>query len=71
MNLKKTEIMLQVAPGKVYVKPKVFVKNEELKVVKSFTYLGSVLSDERGMEREISSRIQKASTALGNLESLS
>ena len=69
INLKKTEIMLQVAPGREYVKPKVFVRDKELKVVKSFTYLGSVLSDDGGMEKEISSRIQKASTAFGNLES--
>ena len=68
MNLKKTEVMLQVAPGKDYVKPKVFVGDKELKVVKSFTYLGSVLTDDGGMEKEINNRIQKASVAFGNLE---
>ena len=69
INLKKTEVMLQVAPGRECLKPKVFVGEKELKVVKSFTYLGSVLSDDGGMEKEISSRIQKASMAFGNLES--
>ena len=68
MNLKKAEVMLQVTPGKVYVKPKLFVRSKELKVVTSFTYLGSVLSDDAGMEKEISNRIQKASSAFGNLE---
>ena len=29
-----------------HVKPKVFVGNEELKVLKSFTHLGSVLLDD-------------------------
>ena len=68
INLKKTEVMLQVAPGKDYVTPKVFVGSKELKVVKSFTYLGSVLADDASMDKEISSRIQKASFAFGNLE---
>ena len=68
MNLKKTEVMLLVAPGKAYVKLNVFVGSNKLKVVKSFTYLGSVLSDDAGMEKEISNRIQKASSAFGNLE---
>ena len=40
---------------------KVFVGSKELKVVESFTYLGCVLSDDAGMDEEISSRIQKAS----------
>ena len=61
--------MLQVAPGKAYVRPKIFVGEKELRVAKSFTYLGSVLTDDGGMEKEVSNRIQKASTSFGNLES--
>lgn len=41
MKLKKTEVMLQVAPGKEYVKPKTI--EDKVKVGKSFTYLGSVI----------------------------
>ena len=50
------------------MKPKVSVGGKELKVIKSFTYLGSVLSDDGGMDKEIAHRLQKASTAFGNLE---
>ena len=63
------EILLQVAPGKEYVKPKIFIGGKEIKVVKSFTYLGSVLSDDGSLEREISHRIQKISAAFGSLAS--
>ena len=51
INLKKTEIMLQVTPGREKVQPKVFVGYKELNVVKSFTYLGGVLSDNVSMEK--------------------
>lgn len=68
MNLKKTEVMLQVSPGKDYVKPRIFVETHELKVVESFIYLGSLLSNDGSMDKEISNRIQKATVSFRNLE---
>ena len=44
MNLKKTEVMLLVASGKEYIKPTVFVRDEEVNVDKLYTYLGSVMT---------------------------
>ena len=43
------------------------IDNVELKVVDSFKYLGSMISNDGSLDKEIASRISKASQALGRL----
>ena len=68
INQKKTVVMFQPAPGQPYVKPDIFVKGTALKVVDHFEYLGSTLHRTGSLDKEISSRIQKAAASFGNLE---
>lgn len=44
ISTKKTEVMHQPAPGKLYVEPNITINNQRLNVVDKFTYLGSTLS---------------------------
>ena len=44
IGTKKTETVHQLAPGKPYVEPNNTIKEQRLKVVENFTYLGSILS---------------------------
>ena len=44
INIKKTEVIYQPAPGKPYKDPTVTMKGHRLQVVDKFTYLGSTLS---------------------------
>ena len=46
ISTKKTEVMHQPAPRKMYHEPHIFVNDEPLKASGSFTYLGSTLSRE-------------------------
>jgi Reverse transcriptase (RNA-dependent DNA polymerase) len=68
INLKKTVVMLQPAPRKVYVPPSVFVNGTKLKVVDSFVYLGSTLSNDNSLDKELLYRIAKAAEAFGRLQ---
>ena len=67
INIPKTKVMFQPAPGNPFVKPSIFVKNKLLDVVKSFVYLGSTVSQTALLDCEISARIQKAAVSFGNL----
>ena len=44
ISTKKTKVMHQPAPGKLYVEPKITVNSLRLKAVDKFTYLRSTLS---------------------------
>ena len=61
INIKKTETM---CIGPVV---KFYIDNKALKNVKSFEYLGSLLSDDCSMKDELISRIQSVSNAYGRL----
>ena len=43
INIKKTEVVYQPAPGKPYKEPTITVKGQRLQVVDKFIYLGSTL----------------------------
>ena len=68
ISLKKTVIVFQPAPGNAYVEPSIFVDNTKLKVVDSFVYLGSTLSQSGSLDKEIILRIKKASFSFGKLQ---
>ncbi len=69
ISISKTEVMYQPAPGSPYVKPKITVAGEPLKVTSTFTYLGSRLANDGQLDAEIDSRIAKASSSFGRLQS--
>ena len=66
---KKTEVMHQPAPGKVYHEPNIIINGQRLKAVDRFTYLGSTLSRDVVIDDEVDARLAKASSAFGRLSS--
>ena len=67
ISIKKTEVMLQPAAKTSRVEPRIAINGSVLKVVNQFTYLGSILTDDCTLDREIEARIRKASVAYGRL----
>ena len=67
ISLEKTEVLFQRAPNSVAPQPPIFIDDVELKVVDSFKYLGSMISVDGSLDKEIAYRISKASQALGRL----
>ena len=65
ISLGKTEVLFQRAPNSVAPQPAISIDDVELKVVDSFKYLGSMISVDGSLDKEIASRISKASQALG------
>ena len=68
LSIKKTVVLFQPAKGSTASAPKVKVDGKILKNVDSFTYLGSSLSSSNSLDKEISSRIAKASASYGRLQ---
>ena len=67
ISIKKTEVVYQPAPGKLYKEPTITVKGQRLQLVDKFTYLGSTLSRVLHIDDEVNARIAKASAAFGRL----
>ena len=65
ISTKKTEVMHQPAPRKMYHEPHIFVNDEPLKATDSFTYLGSTLSRAANIVVEANNRLSKANSAVG------
>ena len=67
ISLGKTDVLFQCAPNSVAPQPAISIDDVELKVIDSFKYLGSMISSDGSLDKGISSRISKASQALGCL----
>ena len=67
ISTKKTEVLYQPAPGKVYKAPSIAVEGETLKPVQKFIYLGSTISANVSVDDEVNRRIAQASAAFGGL----
>ena len=65
INRKKSQVMAINTPS-----TKISLDGEDLEDVKIFTYLGSVINQESGPERDIQSRLGKASGAFSTLHSI-
>ena len=63
ISIKKTEVLHQTAPNTKQEKAAIKVKSQCLQTVDSFTYLGSTLSSNVVIDKEIDTRIAKASVA--------
>ena len=64
-SLRKTEVLFQPAPNTSTTQPTITIDSMELKTVKSFKYLGSMISSDGQLDKEIYARINKASQTLG------
>ena len=67
ISTKKTEVMHQPAPRKMYHEPHIYVHDEPLQSTYSFTYVGSTISREANIDVEVNNRLSKANSAFGRL----
>ena len=67
ISLSKTEVLLQPAPATRPQQPCITIDGTQLKNVESFKHLGSTISNDGTLDKEITTRIQKASQAFGRL----
>ncbi|CAI9734908.1 Hypothetical predicted protein [Octopus vulgaris] len=64
ISITKTELIHQPKPNSLpSSQPVVYVDGKALKTISSFTYLGSIVSDDAKFEKDIQNRISKASEA--------
>ena len=63
ISIKKTEVMHQPAPGKIYIEPSITINGQCLKAVDKFTYLGSTISRNVVIDDELDARLAKANSA--------
>ena len=67
ISIKKTEVLYQPSPAQRLPPPSISIDGSELKNVDQFKYLGSIMSSDGTLSKEIESRISKASQSLGRL----
>ena len=63
INIGKTEVLYQPAPGTPHKDPDLYIHGEPIKSVQNFTYLGCVISSDNSIDSEIS-----AASAFGALD---
>ena len=68
ISLGKTEVLFQPTPVAVAHRPTISNDGTQLKTVDDFKYLGSVISSDGSLDKDISTRICKTSQALGCLK---
>ncbi|GFR99266.1 hypothetical protein ElyMa_002789200 [Elysia marginata] len=68
VSLKKTEVLHQPAPHDMYIQPRISINNTGLKTTQHFTYLGSIISYDAKIDKEIDNRLSKASSSFGRLK---
>ena len=67
INTTKTEVICQWSASTPSTLPVFTVANEQLLVVPSFKYLGSMLSEDCNIDEEVQNRIRQASVSFGRL----
>ena len=70
-TIKKTEVIHQPVPKKSHKDLKISIGLDRLKIVESFTYLGSVFSAAATADDEVKNRIAKACAAFGSCDRMS
>ncbi|KAI8495016.1 hypothetical protein Bbelb_270020 [Branchiostoma belcheri] len=69
VSLKKTEVLHQPARRKEYCPPCIKIGEKPLKAVHQFTYLGSTITSDAKIDKEVDNRLAKANSAFGRLHS--
>ena len=69
ISIKKTKVLHQTSPAQRLPPPSINIDGSELKNVDQFKYLGSIMPSDGTVNKEIESRISKASQSLGRLRS--
>ncbi|XP_061920052.1 prolactin regulatory element-binding protein-like isoform X1 [Entelurus aequoreus] len=67
VNTSKTEVVCQWSSNKPSTSPVFTVSGEQIPIVPSFRYLGSILSDDNTVDSEVQNRIKQAAAAFGRL----
>lgn len=67
ISLKKTEVLYQPPPRVQYIPPSITIDTTCLSAVDQFTYLGSVISNDASITKDIDNRLSKANSAFGRL----
>ena len=67
LSLKKIEVLYQTPSRGAYSLPQISVDGISLSAVEHFTYLGSVISDDATVSRDLDNRLCKASSSFGIL----
>ena len=68
ISLKKTEVMYQKPPEGTYDPPKISIGGHQLNAVDQFTYLGSVISNDATVTKDVDHRLSKANSSFGRLQ---
>ena len=67
ISLKKTEVLYQPPPRVQYIPPSITIDTTCLSAVDQFTYLGSVISNDASITKDIDNRLSKANSAFDRL----
>ncbi|WP_419602576.1 hypothetical protein, partial [Thiolapillus sp.] len=67
ISLKKTEVSYQPPPRVAYSPPHVSIDRTNLNAVEHFAYLGSVISNDATVSKDLDNRLSKASSSFGRL----
>ncbi|GAB1603816.1 hypothetical protein Ahia01_000662900, partial [Argonauta hians] len=67
VSLSKTVVLHQPAPGEVYHPPHITINGSVLRVVQQFCYLGSTITSNAKIDKELDSRLAKGNSAFGRL----
>ena len=67
ISLKKTGVLHQPLPGGVYSPSQINIEGTSLNSVEHFTYLGSVISNDATVNKDLDNRLNRASSAFGRL----
>ncbi|XP_076058860.1 uncharacterized protein LOC143035786 [Oratosquilla oratoria] len=67
VSLRKTEVLHQSGPQINYHQPHITIGDTELKSTQQFTYLGSTISSDTRIDKEIDNRLSKANSSFGRL----
>ena len=67
INVRKTDVLHQPAPGTPYTSPTILLNGTPLNVATTFKYIGSTITNYCSLDKELSARIQSASAVFGQL----
>ena len=66
-SLKKTDVLYQPPPREAYSPPHISIDGTNLNAAEHFTYLGSVISNDATVSKDLDNRLSKASSSFGRL----